>query len=130
MEKSEENENYNIDPQTEQKLTQNRARIMSYIEQERPRFILPFEKMEFSENRLTITVPSEGLKEEINSTRSELATKIAQLCSVNGYIDINIIVAEIATKLRPVLLEDRMRHIVSRTPLYAELKAALELEVE
>ena len=119
-----------VDEHSEEKLAAARAAIIERMSELRPRFRTAFETVVFAGNTIRLTVPSQGLKEEVHLSRTEILDTIADIAKIDGALDLDIEVREVAVKMRPVRLEDRMRHIESRTPKFEELKKALDLEVE
>ena len=61
---------------------------------------------------------------------TEILDTIASVAGVEGALELDIEVREVRMHLRPVRLEDRLRHIESRTPMFEDLKKALDLDVE
>lgn len=119
-----------VDEHSEEKLGAARTAIIERMSELRPRFRTAFETVVFAGNTIRLTVPSQGLKEELHLSRTEILDTIADIAKIDGALDLDIEVREVAVKMRPVRLEDRMRHIESRTPKFEELKKALDLEVE
>ncbi len=120
----------NIDPQSEQRLLATKSDILSHIEQWRPRFLPFFEPMVIGANTISIVVSTSELKEEILRGRTELLTKVVAIAGVKGVVELNIEVNETAKSLKPIKLEDRIAHIMKLNPLIAELREALDLDVE
>lgn len=119
-----------VDPASEEKLTRSRDDILHDIVERRPRFIVAFETMRFEGNAIHLSVPSEALKEEIMHSSSEMLLRIAGIAGVDGTLELDIAVSADNRKMRPIRLEDRIKHMENKNPLYAELKKALDLEVE
>ena len=119
-----------VDEHSEEKLVAARAAIIERMSELRPRFRTAFETVAFAGNTIRLAVPSQGLKEELHLSRAEILDTIADIAKIDGALDLDIEVREVAVKMRPVRLEDRLRHIESRTPKFEELKKALDLEVE
>ena len=118
------------DPKTAAKLENARAEIINVINRERPRFIVAFETMRFEGCKILLTVPTEALRDEIYHAATDILMKIGEVAGVNGVIEFDITVREEKRKMRPIRLEDRLAHIESKNPLYAEFKKALDLEAE
>ena len=55
---------------------------------------------------------------------------IAELAGISGAIELEVIVNEEIRAARPIKLEDRVKHMTEKNPLIAELRKALDLEVE
>lgn len=119
-----------VDPRSEEKLAAAKDEIVKRTCELRPRFIVAFEKIAFEGNRIKLTVPTQALKDELNMARTEILDTIASAAGVNGALELDIEVREVRMHLRPVRLEDRLRHIESRTPMFEDLKKALDLDVE
>ncbi len=119
-----------VDPRSEEKLAAAKDEIVKRTCELRPRFIVAFEKIAFEGNRIKLTVPTQALKDELNMARTEILDTIALAAGVEGALELDIEVREIRMHLRPVRLEDRLRHIESRTPMFEDLKKALDLDVE
>lgn len=119
-----------VDAESETKLEANRSRILTYVTEQRPRFVVAFETMTFSGNAICITVPSESLRDEIEHASVEILTRIAAMCGISGALEFRIKVAADKRKMRPIKLEDRVKHIETKNPLVAELRKRLELDAE
>ncbi len=119
-----------VDEQSETKLNAAKTAIIDKMSALRPRFRTAFETVAFAGNTIRLTVPSQGLKDELHLARTEILDTIADIACIDGALNLDIEVREVAVKLRPIKLEDRLRHIESRTPKFEELKKALDLDVE
>lgn len=118
-----------IDPQSAAKLENARQKITDYINDQRPRFIFAFQTMTFEGNTIRLKVPSEVMKEDIEQSAIELLTNIAAIAGVTGTLVFEIGIAVDNRPMKPIKLEDRIRHIEQKNPLVSELKKALDLEV-
>ena len=119
-----------IDEHSEEKLNAAKSEIVNRMCELRPRFRTAFETVAFAGNTIRLTVPSQGLKDELHLARTEILDTIADVAKIEGALDMEIEVREVKVKMRPIKLEDRLQHIVSRTPKFEELKKALDLDVE
>ncbi|MBP3482752.1 MAG: DNA polymerase III subunit gamma/tau [Alistipes sp.] len=119
-----------IDPESAAKLENNRQHILNDINERRPRFIVAFETMRFENNIIRLSVPTEALRDEILRSTTEILMRIAEIAGIAGSLELDIAVREDRRKMRPIKLEDRIRHIEQKNPLVLELKKALDLEVE
>lgn len=119
-----------VDPECAEKLEHARSRILNLIKQKRPRFVPAFELMTFTGNTISVSVPTAELREEILRSKTGMLMRIAELSGVEGMIELEITVNEQIRALRPIKLEDRVRYITEKNPLVAELRKALDLEVE
>ncbi|MBQ2374753.1 MAG: DNA polymerase III subunit gamma/tau [Alistipes sp.] len=118
------------DPQSESKLKSQRDEVVRAILEERPRFIVAFEKMEIQGHTITLEVPSQTLYEEIMRSKTEILLTAARTAGVNGALDLNIIINEQVTAARPIKLEDRIKHMTEKNPQLMELKKILDMEYE
>ncbi|WP_418982049.1 DNA polymerase III subunit gamma/tau [Alistipes sp.] len=119
-----------VDPDCAVKLERARSRILALIQQRRPRFVAAFEQMKVSGNTISLSVPTQELREEILRTKTSMLLRIAELAGVRGMIELEIAVNEQIRAARPFKLEDRVRFITEKNPLVAELRKALDLEAE
>ena len=119
-----------IDPQSEAKLAAAKDEIVKRTCELRPRFIVAFENIAFAGNRIKLIVPTQALRDELHMARTEILDTIALAAGVEGALELDIEVREVKMNLRPVRLEDRLRHIESRMPMFEDLKKALDLDVE
>ena len=56
--------------------------------------------------------------------------RIAELAGIEGMIELEVTVNEEIRAARPIKLEDRVKYMTEKNPLLAELRRALDLEVE
>ena len=119
-----------IDPKSEWKLNENRAKVVEEILRERPRFIVAFESMQVDGHVIKLEVPSQTLYEEIMRSKTEILMQMARTAGVEGMLDMQIVVNEQIKASRPIKLEDRIRHMTEKNPLLMELKKALDMEYE
>ncbi|WP_418383095.1 DNA polymerase III subunit gamma/tau [Alistipes finegoldii] len=126
----EEAEVVTVDPECAEKLEHARSRILNLIKEKRPRFVPAFELMTFRDNTISVSVPTTELREEILRSKTGMLMRIAELAGIEGMIELEVIVNEEIRAVRPIKLEDRVRYITEKNPLVAELRKALDLEVE
>ena len=119
-----------VDPECAEKLEHARSRILNLIKEKRPRFVPAFELMTFRDNTISVSVPTSELREEILRSKTGMLMRIAELAGIEGMIELEVIVNEEIRAVRPIKLEDRVRYITEKNPLVAELRKALDLEVE
>ena len=119
-----------VDPECAEKLEHARSRILNLIKENRPRFVPAFELMTFRDNTISVSVPTTELREEILRSKTGMLMRIAELAGIEGMIELEVIVNEEIRAVRPIKLEDRVRYITEKNPLVAELRKALDLEVE
>ena len=118
------------DPDCAEKLEHARGRILNLIKEKRPRFVPAFELMTFRDNTISVSVPTTELREEILRSKTGMLMRIAELAGIEGMIELEVTVNEEIRAARPIKLEDRVRYITEKNPLVAELRKALDLEVE
>ncbi len=114
----------------DKKLEAARTKILEYISQWRPRFVATFEMMTFSGGVINIAVPTSELEEEILRSQSELLLRIIDIAGVKGTIDLRVELNEQIRASRPIRLEDRVAHIISRNANVEELRKRLDLMIE
>ena len=125
-----EPETVRIDPDCAEKLEHARGRILNLIKEKRPRFVPAFELMTFRDNTISVSVPTTELREGILRSKTGMLMRIAELAGIEGMIELEVTVNEEIRAARPIKLEDRVRYITEKNPLVAELRKALDLEVE
>ena len=119
-----------IDPASAEKLEAVRDRILQLIRERRPRFVAAFELMTVRGNTLSVSVPTTELRDEILRSRTAMLTRIARLAGIEGALELEVTVNEQVRATRPIRLEDRVKYLTEKNPLVAELRKALDLEVE
>ena len=119
-----------VDPECAAKLERARERILALIRERRPRFVPAFEQMLFRGDTIAVSVPTTELRDEILRSKTGILMRIAELAGVTGRIELEITVNEQIRAARPIRLEDRVKYITEKNPLVAELRKALDLEVE
>lgn len=107
-----------------------REKILTLVREMRPRFVAAFERMQFQGHVIRIAVPSEALREEILRNKTELLLRIAETSGVQGMLELDVTINEEIRAARPIKLEDRVKYMTEKNPLLAELRRALDLEVE
>ena len=120
-----------IDPECERKLERAREKILNLIRERRPRFVPAFELMRVQGNTISLSVPTSELREEILRSKTGMLMRIAELAGITGAIELEVVVVnEEIRAARPIKLEDRVKYMTEKNPLIAELRKALDLEVE
>ena len=119
-----------VDPACEQKLVRAREGILNLLRTKRPRFVPAFELMTVRGNTISVSVPTTELREEILRNKTGMLMRIAELAGISEAIELEVIVNEEIRAARPIKLEDRVKHMTEKNPLIAELRKALDLEVE
>ena len=119
-----------IDPECERKLERAREKILNLIRERRPRFVPAFELMRVQGNTISLSVPTSELREEILRSKTGMLMRIAELAGITGAIELEVVVNEEIRAARPIKLEDRVKYMTEKNPLIAELRKALDVEVE
>ena len=119
-----------IDPECERKLERAREKILNLIRERRPRFVPAFELMRVQGNTISLSVPTSELREEMLRSKTGMLMRIAELAGITGAIELEVVVNEEIRAARPIKLEDRVKYMTEKNPLIAELRKALDLEVE
>ena len=105
-------------------------KILNLIRERRPRFVPAFELMRVQGNTISLSVPTSELREEILRSKTGMLMRIAELAGITGAIELEVVVNEEIRAARPIKLEDRVKYMTEKNPLIAELRKALDLEVE
>ena len=129
-ESNEPQEVVQYDPATEHKISTMREQVIASILEERPRFVVAFEKMKVKGHTIYLEVPSQTLYEEIMRSKTEILLQIVRTAGVNGSLEMEIKVNEQIKASRPIKLEDRIKHMNDKNPNLLELKKILDMEYE
>ena len=119
-----------IDPHCEDKLNFARDKIVESVTKYRKRLGVIFDSMTIEGNTITVTVASEGARDEIYHEKSDLQKLIAQASGVKGLIEIAVTVNEQIRVARPITLEDRLRHLVAKNDKLLDMIEKLGLDAE
>lgn len=119
-----------VDPRAEEKLSLAKDRMVDDLMKGRRRFVEAFQAMKVEGNVVTIVVPSGELYTEIMRDKSEWQRFLAKHSGAEGLIELNIIVNEQIRVARPITLEDRLRHMVTKNERISEMIERLGLDVE
>ena len=130
QEEQQPTEQIHYDPATELKVTTHREAVIAAILEERPRFVVAFEKMKVKDHTILLEVPSQTLYEEIMRSKTEILLQIVRTAGIEGSLEMEIKVNEEIKVARPIKLEDRIRHMNEKNPHLAELKRVLDMEYE
>ena len=132
-EKSEEAESakVDVDPQCEEKLTLAREKIIETLLASRPRIGSRFEEsMVIEGNVVRIEVQSKELYAEIMQQKSDIQKLMSAKSGAKGYIELEVVVNEQMKVSRPITLEDRLQHLLSRNDRLSEMLEVLGLDAE
>ena len=113
---TDENGDTIIDPQSEQKLTDNKQAFIDAILALHPRLNAAFNNIAISGNKVRLEALTTGMESDLNDCRSELAEIIARVAGINGDVHIEVVLNEVEVHLRPVRLEDRYECVRAANP--------------
>ena len=120
-----------VDPQCEEKLTLAREKIIETLLTSRPRIGSRFEEsMEIEGNVVRIEVQSKELYTEIMQQKSDIQKLMSAKSGARGYIELEVVVNEQMKVSRPITLEDRLQHLLSRNDRLSEMLEVLGLDAE
>ena len=119
-----------VDPACEEKVTLAKEHIVEHLMKNRPRISVAFRDFEVEGNVIKLVVPSRELHDEIMHDKAELQRLIAQLSGAKGLIEIDVAVNEQIKVARPITLEDRLKHLVSRNDRLSDMIERLQLDSE
>jgi DNA polymerase-3 subunit gamma/tau len=120
-----------VDPQCEEKLNLAKERIIETLLSTRPRIGSRFEEsMSVEGNTVKVEVQSQELYNEIMQQKSDLQKLFSSLSKAVGYIELEVIVNEQIKVSRPITLEDRLKHLISRNERLIEMLDVLGLDAE
>ena len=120
-----------VDPQSEAKIIQYQKEFVEALMAERQRIGVAFEEMAVSGNKITITVGSDDLRQEILRSQYEILSLLAEIADVRGAIELDVSVT--ADKQRAEILikpEDKVHYLCEQNPAWLELRSALDLDIE
>ena len=113
---TDENGDTIIDPQSEQKLTDNKQAFIDAILALHPRLNAAFSNIAILGNKVRLEALTTGMESDLNDCRSELAEIIARVAGINGDVHIEVVLNEVEVHLRPVRLEDRYECVRAANP--------------
>ncbi len=119
-----------VDSASQERIEAVREQLLSFIGEWRPRFAVAFKDMEVAKNRISIKVPTEELRTEIERAQSELLYKVVEMAGLSGVVYLDITVDEKVVATRPIKIEDRIAYLAALNPRLAKLKDKFNLYVE
>lgn len=119
-----------IDPESESKILAAKDEFVETLNRNRPRFATAFSSMAVTGNRISISVSSELLKEDIVQSQKEISSLLIRIGAIDGNIELNISVSEEQSAVKPIKPEDKLEHLRKRNPALDLLRKELDLEIE
>lgn len=118
------------DPECEQKIMAVRDSFIEELSRNRPRFATAFSRMMVKENKISITVSTDLLKDDIVQNQREVISLLRELSGVDCNILLDVTVMEDKGAVRPIKPEDKLAHLRSKNNALDELRRELGLELE
>ncbi len=118
------------DPESARKLDEARPKLMELIQTRRPRFLAAFELMKIDGNRITVSVPTTELHDEMMRTRNSMLRSFAEVAGINGVLDLEVKVNEKIRASRPIKLEDRLKYLSDKNSELGDFCKILDLNPE
>lgn len=128
--KDEPEETAPVDPDAEAKIERFREKFVAKLAHERPRLGVVYETMETVGNTVRVKVASQTLRDEVLRYRTETLLLLAAVAGVYGPIELEVSVDETLKATRPIKIEDKVRYLAEKNPLFAELRRTLDMEIE
>ncbi len=119
-----------VDPESAGKITAAATLFLDKLTAYRPRLKPFFEGMEVAGNTITVTVPTELLKEDIMRNSNEILSLLCRTAGVTGRVELKVDLKEVPGGVRPIKPEDKYRHLVAKNSMLNQLREELELEIE
>ncbi len=119
-----------VDPDCERKLMAIKPKYVDILSNGRMRYVPVFETMNVSDRMIRVVVPSRELFEEIMRDKLDWLREIQKLAEVSCSIDLEVVVNEAVRIARPITIEDRLRHLVSKNDRLKEMIELLSLDAE
>lgn len=118
------------DPASQAKINVVKESFLAKIDGRWPRIAVALAGMVVSGNKISVTVPTPALSEEIMRNRSDILYMLAEMAGVNGMLELSVQVEEKAGPRRPIKAEDRARFLTEQNPVIDLLKKKLDLDLE
>lgn len=119
-----------IDPQAQSKILEHKDKFIRNLNSERPRIAMAFHGMTVEGNKISLTVPSEALYEEIMRNRTEILTLLTEIAGIEGLVELAVIIKEDTGARRPIKVEDKLRFLTEKNPNVALLRQRLDMDIE
>jgi DNA polymerase-3 subunit gamma/tau len=118
------------DPDAQTKIERHREKFLAKLTAERPRMGVAYETMEMTGNTLRVMVASATLRDEVLRHRTETLQLLAAVAGVHGSIELEVIVDENVKPVKPIRIEDKLRHLIDNNPDLITLRRTLDMEIE
>ena len=118
------------DPDSEKKIMAAKDEFLDRLKQARPRLATAFLSMQVSGNKISTTVPTELLREDIFQNQKELSELLREVSGVSGPIEYEITVRNDQNAIRPIKPEDKLAHLRKKNAALDQLRKELDLEIE
>ena len=118
------------DPQAAGKIMAAREEFVAKLGRTRPRIATAMEMMVVDGNRISTTVSTELLREDILLHQKEITGLLREISGVTGPVEISVNVKEDNSAVRPIRPEDKLDHLRAKNPLLDEIRRELNLEME
>ena len=119
-----------VDPRSQEKLMEAKGKLLSILSSGRVRYVPVFETMRAEGNVVHLTVASRELFEEIMRDKLRWLGEIAQVAGINGALELEIVVNEAIKIARPITIEDRLKHLMTKNDRLKEMIEQLVLDAE
>ena len=119
-----------VDPRSQEKLMEAKGKLLSILSSGRVRYVPVFETMRAEGNVVHLTVASRELFEEIMRDKLRWLGEIAQVAGINGVLELEIVVNEAIKIARPITIEDRLKHLMTKNDRLKEMIEQLVLDAE
>ena len=119
-----------VDPRSQDKLMEAKGKLLSILNSGRVRYVPVFETMRAEGNVVHLTVASRELFEEIMRDKLRWLSEIAQVAGINGVLELEITVNEAIKIARPITIEDRLKHLMTKNDRLKEMIEQLVLDAE
>lgn len=119
-----------IDPDSESKITAAKQNFIESLSRHRPRFATAFSAMKVTGNRISISVSTDLLRDDIVQHQKEIANLLREVSGTEGQIEFHIEVREDKSAVKPIKPEDKLAHLRGRNPMLDDLRRELDLDLE
>ena len=120
-----------VDPESEAKISKVRDRFLSRLDAKWPRIAVSLGNMTVSGNKISATVSTKTLYEDIMRNRSEILSMLCEMAGIEGVLELSVDVRqESAASRRPIKAEDKAKFLAEQNPALNMLRKKLDLDLE